>query len=873
MKKVTVFLLCFFILISSISAFSQTRRFKERRVDVRQGLERFRSYFSSRSRSTNFARGSGFKPFKRWEWFMKPRMEADGTVPAAARWNAFQDILAAKGNAPLAVVTANWTSIGPTNIAGRMLDIAFDPNDPNVLWAGAASGGIWKTTDSGLTWQPADDKLPTLAVSAVVTHNTDSNIIYIGTGEGSFNIDAVLGVGVLKSTDGGVTWNTTGLNWDLSSRLAVNEMVMDPTNANVLIAATKDGVYRTADAGITWTQTLNFATGWSDAKDVEIDPVNPNNVYVALGFPWGDDNNGIYKSTDNGVTWSKLTTGLPDTATNVGRTSLTIHAADPSILYAGISGSFAFNGSQLLGVYKTTDGGTTWTQVATSPNFYGSQGWYDNVIAVDPVDPDVVYSGGVSLYKSTDGGVSWTNITNGIHVDQHAFAFEPGAPSTIFAGNDGGMYKSTDGGSTWSDINDGLTTMQFYAMGNDPNDANIAFGGTQDNGTNRYNNSTVWDAVWGGDGGECTVDYTNSSVVYAENQLGSHVKSTDGGTSWFSINSGLLGNGPWVTPVEMDPSVPVILYAISDDNLYRTTSGGNFWTLLFDPTEVLETCIKVAPGDNQTIYVSGFDVLYRSTDNGSNWTDITAGLTPPSITCLAVHPNDAQTLYVTMSGWTDGEHVFKSSDGGTTWQNVTNDLPNIPCNTIVIDPALTDHVYVGTDLGVYVSLDGGISWKAWNDGLPNVVVDELDIQASARLIRAATHGRGMYESPLLEQTVLVVVNEVVANPQSDWNDSSGGNGVGYDNQPGSGTIDADDEWIELFNDQATAVDLTASGGWDLIMTDSAPTTLNFATPDATTQFIFSNGGSLSNFQPGEYLVIGNPPGEMDDNVYVQLQMP
>ncbi|MFQ5636748.1 MAG: WD40/YVTN/BNR-like repeat-containing protein, partial [bacterium] len=761
----TFFSILSLVALHAISAFAQGQRIPERSIDIQEILNQYDEYFSSRTDEQNSARGSGFKPFKRWEWFVTPRAFPGASLNTGARWNAFQDILAVRAQNPQPTLGADWTSIGPSNIAGRMLDIALDPNDPDIIWAGSASGGIWKSPDAGSSWIAMDDQLPTLAIGCVVTHNTNSDIVYIGTGEGMFNADAVSGVGVLKTTDGGSTWSQTGLIWQLSDNAAVNEMVMHPNNSAILIAATRDGVYRTTDSGANWTQTLAFS-GPEDAKEVVIDPVDPNNVYAALGYPWGHANNGIYKSTDNGVTWSKLSNGLPTNFSNVGRTSLAIHDNNPAILYAGISGSFSFNGSGLIGVYKTTDGGSSWTLQATSPNFYSSQGWYDNIIAVDPVDPDIVYSGGVGLYKSTNSGITWANIGTSIHVDQHAFMFHPNDHNTIIAGNDGGMYKSFNAGSTWLDINDGLTTMQFYAMGSDANDANKAFGGTQDNGTNRHDGSLLWDHVMGGDGGECNVDYTNSNIVYAEYQLGYHRKSTNGGNSWFSINNGLAGNGPWVTPVEMDPIDPEILYTIASANLYRTTTGGTSWSLLF-AAGALSSSIRAAASDNQTIYASGFGAIYRTTDGGATWTDITSGLSSVAITSIAVHPNDPQLLYVGMSGWSAGNHVFKSFDAGDTWQNVTNDLPNIPCNTLVLDPAFPDHVYVGTDLGVYLSTDGGGSWAGWNTGLANVVIDELDIHQASGVIRAATHGRGMYQSPLFVPTgfdVLIWIHSDVTDP-------------------------------------------------------------------------------------------------------------
>ncbi len=737
---------------------AQLQRLPVKNVQIKPGLETYNRFLTNRLlKEGTPGPGSGEKPFRRLEWYLESRLQADGSYPAGARWNAYLD---ARANPSLtkttATAAANWTAIGPNNFAGRMLDLAFDPNNANVIWAGAASGGIWRSADGGSSWAAMDDQLPTLAIGCVVTHPTNSNIIYIGTGEGSFNVDAVDGVGVLKSIDGGDTWTQTGLSFLLSQGESVNEMVIDPNNTNVLIAATRDGIYRTADAGTTWTRTLGTSSGW-DGKEVVFDPSNSNTVYVALGYPWGNSNNGIYKSTNNGVTWTQLTTGLP-ASTSMGRVSLAISASNSNTLYAGIANTIN-NGSALLGIYRTTDGGSNWTLQSNSPNHYNSQGWYNNVIAVDPTNVSIVYSGGTNIYKSTNDGVTWSTITNGIHVDFHAIAFNAGA---VYVGNDGGIYKSTTAGSSWTSLNNGLTTFQFYKMGSDFNNTNRAMGGTQDNGTKEYNNSTTWITRLGGDGGEVVFDYSNSNIIYGEYQNGSHQKSTNGGVSWFSINTG-VPSGPWVTPVEMDPVNPSVLYTIGSNNLYKTSNGGTNWALLFDAAETLDKDIQVAPSDNQTIYVAGAGAIYQSTNGGTSFAKISTGLAATSITTMAVHPSQPQTLYVANGGWSATSHVYKTTNGGGAWQNVTNNLPNVPCNTIVIDPAHPEIVYVGTDLGVYVSTDQGATWSSWSTGLPNVVVDELDIQATGRIIRAATHGRGMLQTPMLEPnpgTPAISINDV-----------------------------------------------------------------------------------------------------------------
>ena len=733
------------LMLMSLSASGQLRKVPAENMKLKPALDRYNAFLGSRPSSVNDAPGSGVKPFRRLEWYLQSRLLPDGSFPVGALWNAFVDKLAAGNLSPSGLQTANWTSIGPANIAGRMLDIAFDPNNASIIWAGAADGGIWKSTSGGSSWSPAEDQLPTLAVGCIATHPTNSNILYIGTGEGSFNGDAILGVGVLKSTNGGSTWSQTGLSWQLSQGQAVNRMVINPSDPNVLVAAARAGAYRTSDGGTTWTRTLGSSGTW-DAKDIVMDPSNTNNLYVALGYPWGNSNNGVYKSTDNGMSWTKLTNGLP-TSTSMGRISLGISRSNSSTLYAGIANTIA-NGSTLLGIYRTTDGGDTWTLQSSSPNHYNGQGWYNNVIAVDPLNASTVYSGGTPLYKSTNDGVSWTAITGSVHVDFHAIAFNAG---TLYVGCDGGIWKSTNGGSSWSDLNAGLVTMQFYKMGSDFNNSNKAMGGTQDQGTNEYSGSQTWTKRLGGDGGEVVYDYSNSNIAYGEYQNGYHLKTVNGGSSWSAINNG-VPSGPWVTPFTMNPVDHNVLYTIGSGDLYTTSNGGTNWSLLFNATESFSTDIQVAPSDAQVIYACGYNAIYQSTNSGTSFSKISSTLPASSITAMAVHPTQSSALFVTNGGWSATSHVFKTVDGGGSWQNVTNNLPNVPCNSIVIDPSNPSIVYVGTDLGVYASTDGGTSWNDWSDGLPNVHIDELDIQKTARVIRAATHGRGMFQANMIDLT-------------------------------------------------------------------------------------------------------------------------
>jgi len=697
-------------------------------------------------------KGTGWKPFNRMEWFYGQRAFPSGDIPIGARMQAWETKRSSHHRDR--TLDENWTAMGPNNIAGRMLTIAWHPTNTNIIYVGAASGGLWKTTNGGTSWLPLTDDLPSLAIGSVALDPSNLNTVYIGTGEGAYNVDAVLGAGILKSTDAGSTWNTTGMSWTQSQGRAINKLIVHPTNSQILWCATNiwsggGGVYKSTDGGSSWTRYLS-----GDTKDLIIHPDSANVLYAAIGYPWGGSSNGVYKSEDGGATWTLRSSGLPS-ATSMGRMALTISQSSEQTLYVGISQTISA-GAGLLGIYRTTNAGGSWTLQASTPNMYSGQGWYNIVCEVHPTNSSIVYSSGLDLYKSTNGGVNWSQKTYWnyppghslyAHADHHALAFKPGDPNTIIAGTDGGLYKSTNGGDTWTDLNSGLATYQFYAMCNDQLNGNTAYGGTQDNGTNKYTGSTTWSAVLGGDGAYCNVDHTNSNIIYAGTQRGSHYKSTNGGSSFYAIQSGISGVGAWVTPRVMDPSNATVLYT-GTTMVYKTTNGGSNWSAISSAlsTQYIST-IAIAPSNSQVIYV-GYEnngQVWKTTNGGTNWTSCYSGLPYRYITRVAVHPTDPNTVMVTVSGYGTG-HIWKSTNGGTSWTNVSTGVPDMPCNSIVYDTNDPNKLYVATDLGVYATTNGGSSWSDYSNGMPNVVVDDIALHPTTGMLRAATHGRGMWQT-------------------------------------------------------------------------------------------------------------------------------
>ena len=696
-------------------------------------------------------KGSGWKPFNRWLWFYEPRVDpTTGFVPTGARWQAYldqQQIIRQNQNQYLRP-NAVWTNLGPVNIAGRCTPIAIDPLDHTHMFIGAASGGLWVTSNAGASWEPVDDNLPTLAVGAILFDENTPSTIYIGTGEGNFSSDAIFGVGVMRSTDGGLTWSIhgTGLDWQIGDGKCVEKLVMDPTNG-VLIAATTAGVYRLDNTG-TWTQTLaGTATG------LLRHPTNTSEYYAVIGKTNGGTANGFYKSIDDGLTWTKITgTGWPATH---GRADIALCTSQPNILYAGIT---VGSSGVMLGIYKSTDGGENWVLANNSDNHYGGQGWYDLVIAVDPTNPNKVYSGGIDIWTSTNGGTTFTHRTQWnlppgnpqyVHADQHGWAFHPDNPAHVYACCDGGVFESFDSGINWDEITTGMTTMQFYDIDVAQNNVGMSVGGTQDNGTNVRNGTDSWMRSLGGDGFHCNIDYSKADTLYEEYYNGNHHRSYNGGNSLSRIMSGIGENGAWDTPVHLDYQNTAILYT-AHQKIYKTTNRGSLWVAKSGVLPGLGSAIAQAPSDPTVLYCgySAIRNIHLSTDRGETWSNCACtGLPGRVLMRLKVHPTIPSTVYATYSGFSTN-NVWKSTDSGSTWTSISGNLPALPVGAIAIDPLDPNVIYVGTDLGVWRTEDAGVSWLPYGVGLPNAVIGDLKIVENQRLLRAGTYGRGLWETTL-----------------------------------------------------------------------------------------------------------------------------
>lgn len=696
----------------------------------------FRQYYSQRD---DWGRGTGFKPWKRAEWFWGQRAFPTGIIPDGARWQAYQQML----KMPRARTDEPWEELGPANIGGRTRAIQFHPNNPDIMFAGSVSGGLWKSTDAGHVWFPITDFLPNIAVGAFEFDPLHPDTMYLGTGEGYYNIDAVLGIGLLKSTDGGETWVQTSLSWPYSANWAINKISIDPTNPENIVVATRTGLRRSTDGFVTFT--VPSGSGAGDFKDVKRDPQDPNNLLAAAGYPWGSPSNGIYKSTDGGATWSRRTEGLPAVMT-MGRSILAYFESDPAVVYCGVAGTFGGNGGLTLGIYRSLNGGDTWAQMSgSSPDIFTGQSWYDMMLAVHPENSALVYAAGVNMFRSTNSGYLWTRIGYNVHVDHHEFVFHPDDPSVVFAGTDGGIFMSYDGGDTWEERNTDYVTHQYYGFGNATIDTVLAFGGSQDNGTTRWRDSRDWDHVNGGDGGYCVVDWSDDNVVYVEYQRGWHRRSLNGGDSFHDINNGISGNGPWVTPVIQDPFESNTLYTTAGaGQIYITTNRGDLWQPLGIPLGGEVASIGASPILPGRLYAARESAIYRKNPGSTTWTPVSAGLPSSSVTRVVPDIGNPDGVYATCSGF-GGGHVYWSSSAGENWTDITGNLPNVPVQDLAINLYDATLLYAGTDLGVFHTTNHGQDWEIFGSGFPVAVVDDLEMQARTGMLRVATHGRGLWQ--------------------------------------------------------------------------------------------------------------------------------
>ena len=691
---------------------------------------------------------------------------------------------------------ATWFPVGPAPIlngnvpghqpvTGRITGIAADPTDANVIYIASAGGGVWKTTDAGNNWTPLTDNQPTLVMGAIALAPSDPNVIYAGTGEAdgpgvnflsNYSPTEFYGRGVLKSTDGGQTWALLGN--DVFNRRSIAKVVINPNNADVAYVAVgqpgfngltgNQGIWETTDGGQTWTNTTAASGISSDLAftDLVIDPSNDQHLYAVAGDPAGSTDNGLYETTDGGQTWARNTGGgtFPNSR-SVGRIALAISPTNPLRLYASITNGSALRRGQLLAMVRSDDGGASWTTLQRVPNYLGGQGDYDTTLIVDPSDPDRVYAGGqgadsgttqpFGVIESTDAGQNWSGIAvgasgqDGPHNDHHAVAFD--ANGLLLDGNDAGIWRLDNpnvGQVHWTDLNNNLQITTFIGIALHPTDPTVAYGGSQDNGTEIYTGAPAWTQVLPHDGGNVRVDPVNPNIVYDYRYASGAVfeRSDDGGYTWTQKMAGLGLNGNFFPPFVLDPSNPdrLVLGAV---RVFETTDQGEHWVGLSSPNQSGWTSsaaidsVAVAPSDADTLYASAGGHIFVTNNHGQTWMQRDVPGYADHFFDIKVDPNDAQTAYA-VRGLFGGGHIFKTTDGGQNWTDISGNLPDLPAFVMVIGPGT---LYLGTDAGVYETHNGGRRWKPLGRGMPSFQVKDLDLNTTYGILAAGTHGRGMWE--------------------------------------------------------------------------------------------------------------------------------
>lgn len=664
-----------------------------------------------------------------------------------------------------------WELAGPSNIGGRCTSLVVDPANPDRIWIGSAGGGVWASQDAGKTWQAQWHKQAVLNIGALAIDPADSKILYCGTGEANLSADSYAGDGIYRSTNGGMSWRVWAGSATSGVPRRIGVIAVDPFDSkHVLVggvgygrlAPDSDlgGLYVTKDGGATWRRETFLSANNYWCHCVVFDPRTRGTIFAA--FTGLGAANGVYRSTDGGGTWTQLTDGLPPTA-SIGRTSIAIAPSNGMIVYAQCADSASGSADRVLGVFRSSDGGNTWTNIAGSHFDDGGQMSYGNAIAVHPQDANHVICGGVDLHLTTDAGGQWCvashwNAERGTpqyaHADHHALAMPAAAPGRVYSANDGGLDVSEDGGKTWTNRSNGLSVTMFYDMDIAQTDARLYGGGAQDNGTLITQTGSVNDfsELLGGDGGWMVVDPKEAGHIYASYQFGGMYRFRNGSMRKVSppFKPDEMG-GVWMVFITIDPNNSDTVFT-GAQRVYRTNNDGLSWDALspiLDGSPI--SAIEVAAADSKSVYVGtengGF---FASADGGQTWSANLAGSALPGvmITRIDTLPTNGKTIFVTVGNFGNA-HVFKSSDAGQSWVDIDGgQLPDVPHHAVLVRPDAPAHIYVCNDAGVFVSQDGGTTWMNSTLKLPNVMIIDLVYHEASKTLYAASYGRSIWRLKL-----------------------------------------------------------------------------------------------------------------------------
>jgi len=685
-----------------------------------------------------------------------------------------------KKNAPAANLrtqsTTSWASMGPYNMGGRTIAIAFDPIDTATIWLGSAGGGLWKSTTGGIgtnAWTYVPLGVPVLGVSSIAINPNNHNEMYVGTGEvycygsnsqgiGDLRVTrGSYGMGLFKSIDGGVTW-TQSINWTYQQNRGIWDIIINPLKPTTVYAATTEGVYKSSDAGSTWNLVLNQKM----CMDLEIHSIDTNIILCGVGNN-GTAVQGLFRTTSSGATWAQVTSGLPTTVYK-GRVTIAKYKNNNDSMYVHICDIY-----NSVGVYVSANKGQTWVQQTTS-DIASYQGWYAKGLAVQPGNSHNVFAGGVYLFQSTNGGLGFNQngTASTYHSDIHDIIFNPKDANKIYIITDGGLYRTNDAGSTFYACVGGYNTTQHYIGSISATDTTVLLSGLQDNYTVKYYGPYNWSPVIGGDGAYNAIDHTNDQNQYGAYQYLNVYQDNSQGNGGFpqtilnsptGPNTGATGGNyaAFLAPYILCYSNTQIMYA-GGQALQSSADGGQTWTYMGNnPVNngMLIMTIAASFTSPDSIYFATAPdsthnmKMFFSANDGTTVTDISTGLPNRYPRRIAVNPSNSKEVYAVFSGFGTG-HVFKSTNAGTTWVDISTNLPNMPFECITVDPTNPNFIYAGCDFGVFVSSDKGQTWSTYDTGFPDAtMVFDLIVSESDHYLYAFTHGRGVFKRDLSDLNV------------------------------------------------------------------------------------------------------------------------
>jgi len=754
--------------MSQVMGQAWVKNLPEEKQDTRNFNDIIESYYDLKEKGDPIV---GDKQFKRMEFFLDGRVDEQGEFPVEIFWKEATQVMNQRYSRT--DLFGEWSCLGPYGAPmllngsrpggnGRLDCISFHPTDPDIFFVGSPSGGLWKTSDHGSSWITLTDNLPTIGVSDLVINPDDPGIMYLATGTRDTWWETY-SAGILKSYDGGITWEETGLSYLIPEQKAVSKIIMDPQDPDILIAATSSGIYKSTDAADSWTLKMpgNF-------KDIEFRPGDFSVIYATNFNYFGGAR--LFMSSDSGESFAQVTiTGLLPGSVN--RITIGVTAADADVVYLLCSDAAS---SGFHSVWRSEDTGLTWehTSEGTPYNLLGwavsgfdsgGQGWYTLALAVSPDDADHIYAGGVNIWESFDGGFNWQINSHWlgqggndyVHADIHTLDYSK-LNDVLYTGVDGGIYELQTGGTEWIDLTGDIVSYQIYKLGLHENNDQMAIVSPQDNGTTLFRDGEVNEIVLA-EACDNFIDPENPDVLYYGGYGAGLLRSENGGITPLSIQppgeTKLRFNPPFI----MDHNDNEIIYCAFLD-IYKSENRGDDWEKISDGMSLGQyySILEVASSNNQYLYAGFGTKVWMTSDGGGSWIDISSGLiNSAGATDIAVSTANPEHIWATLNSFVSGEKVYKSSDAGQTWENISMNLPNVPVNCVAYENGALNGVYVGTDVGIYYINDNLSEWVDFSNGLPNVIILEIEINYQENKIKAATFGRGLWESPLINPSVAV----------------------------------------------------------------------------------------------------------------------